>query len=68
MRTKVRKWGNSLGIVIPKEVAEAGGIRPGDEVSTEIRKVSDMTEVFGSLRGWKKSAQEIKDEARKGWS
>jgi len=68
MRAKVRRWGNSLGIVIPKEVVEASGIRPGDEVSAEIRKISNVAEIFGSLRGWRKSAQEIKNEARRGWS
>ena len=29
---KVAKWGNSLAIRIPKDVAEALGIREGDEV------------------------------------
>lgn len=67
MRVRVRKWGSSLGIVIPKEVAEAKGVRPGDEVLAEIRKLSNVREIFGSLSSWKKSAQRIKEEARKGW-
>ena len=67
MRVRVRKWGSSLGIVIPKEVAEAKGVRPGDEVLAEIRKLSNIGEIFGSLSNWKKSAQRIKEEARKGW-
>lgn len=67
MRAKVRKWGSSLGIVIPKEIAEARGVGPGDEVLAEIRRISNMKEMFGSLRGWKRPTQQIKEEARKGW-
>lgn len=67
MKAKVRKWGNSLGIVVPKEVAETEGLRAGDEVLAEIRKLSNVGEIFGSLSGWKRDTQLIKDEARKGW-
>jgi antitoxin component of MazEF toxin-antitoxin module len=67
MKAKVRKWGSSLGIVIPKEIAEAKGVRAGDEVLAEVRKISNMREIFGSLRGWQRSTQRIKEEARKGW-
>jgi antitoxin component of MazEF toxin-antitoxin module len=67
MKVKVRKWGSSLGIVIPKEIAEAKGVKPGDEVLAELRKISNMKEIFGSLRGWRRSTQQIKEEARKGW-
>jgi bifunctional DNA-binding transcriptional regulator/antitoxin component of YhaV-PrlF toxin-antitoxin module len=67
MKAKVREWGGSLGIVIPNEIAEIKGIRAGDEVLAEIRKISNLGEVFGSLSGWARSTQLIKDEARKGW-
>jgi len=67
MKAKVRKWGSSLGIVIPKEVAEAKGVRPGDEVVAEIKKLSSVGEIFGSLKGWRKPTQRIKEEVRKGW-
>lgn len=32
LNVKVAKWGNSLAIRIPKDVAEALGIKEGDEV------------------------------------
>lgn len=67
MKTKVRKWGSSVGIVIPKEVAEARGVKPGDEVLAEIRKISNIREIFGSLSDWKRPTQQIKEEARRGW-
>lgn len=36
VETTVRKWGNSLGIVIPKEFA--GDLRPEDKVHISVRK------------------------------
>jgi antitoxin MazE len=35
MRTSVQKWGNSLGIRIPKLVAEETALRPGSMVELE---------------------------------
>jgi len=67
MKVKARKWGNSVGIVIPKEIADSKGIEPGDEVLVEMAKLPKADEIFGSLKGWKRSAQQIKDEARRSW-
>lgn len=67
LKVKVRKWGNSLGVVIPKETVKEKNVKAGDEVYAEIRKPSDIKKIFGSLKEWKRDTQEIKDEARQGW-
>lgn len=36
MKTKIRKWDNSVGIVIPSETLERAGIRLGDTVSIDV--------------------------------
>jgi len=36
MRTRVARWGHSLAIRIPKPLAEATGLRPGEEVILEV--------------------------------
>jgi len=36
MRTKVQKWGNSLGIRIPKAVAEDIDVRAGGDVDLKV--------------------------------
>ncbi len=36
MRTKVRKWGNSLGLRIPKALAEATGVGEGSAVFVAV--------------------------------
>ena len=36
MKVKVAKWGNSLGVRLPKAAAEAAGLRPGTEVDVVV--------------------------------
>lgn len=36
MKTKIRKWDNSVGIVIPSDTLEHAGIRLGDTVSIDV--------------------------------
>src|SRR5439155_19208746 len=38
IRTVMRKWGNSLGVVIPREEASKEGLHENDEVEIVIRK------------------------------
>ena len=61
-----KKWGSSIGFVIPKEVAEREKIKPNSKVKFEIIKVSDISDTFGKLRR-KISGQEFKDRTRAGW-
>ena len=36
MQTKIQKWGNSLGLRIPKSFAEEAGVEAGSEVDLAI--------------------------------
>ena len=36
MQTKIQKWGNSLGLRIPKSFAEQVGVKAGSEVDLSI--------------------------------
>lgn len=36
MTTDLGRWGNSLGVRIPKAVAERAGLREGDRVSLDV--------------------------------
>ena len=69
IKTIAKKWGSSIGVIIPKEVVEAKKIRENDEIIIEVVKTPLIaSEVFGMIRGKnKKSGQEIKDEMRRGW-
>ncbi len=37
MNTKVQKWGNSLGLRIPKSLAEEAGVEAGSTVDVSVR-------------------------------
>ena len=67
MITKTRKWGNSLGVIIPKETVEKERIKEDEKIRFMIlRNTRVLKESFGTLKGkWKKSGQQIKDQARK---
>lgn len=61
-----KKWGNSIGIRIPSEVAEKEGIKPEDRILVDIKKLEKPEEsAFGSLTGWSLDAQSVKDELRR---
>jgi len=61
-----RKWGNSVGISLPKEVAEKANIKPDKEIRLFIQeKKVDLSKVFGTLK-IKESTQKILDKIREG--
>ena len=62
---KLREWGSSLGLVVPKEAVIKEGLKPGDEVVIEIKKAKTLKDLFGSLKVLKADAQAFKDERRK---
>jgi len=63
--TVVKKWGNSLGIVIPSDVAEMEHIKEKEKIRFMIiRDSKALTKTFGIAKG-KLNAQEIKDQLRK---
>lgn len=67
IKTKLRKWGNSFGIVVPKKAIEDSKLKEGEEVTVLMNKekVTVLREIFGALKGWKIDTQKFKDELRK---
>ncbi len=64
-RAKLRKWGDSLGVVVPKEVVNEQRLKEGDEILIDIKPARTMKDIFGSWKGLKIDAQQFKDERRK---
>ncbi len=65
---ETKKWGNSLGVILPKEIAEKEHIKESDKVKLIILRESSKTlkETFGLLKGkLDKTSQQIKDELRR---
>lgn len=62
----VRKWGSSLGIVIPKEVAEKIQLKAEQKVKVLIEKTgtAKVKEIFGMLKLEKPTEMLITDAER----
>ena len=66
VEAKVRQWGNSLGVILPKQFVEHEELHEGDVILLDVVKEADLSDIFGSLPR-KMSGQEFKDMVRKGW-
>lgn len=64
LEVTVKRWGNSLGVVIPSETADKLGIKPEETISIEIHKEKNvLKDLFGALP-FKKPTNQILKEAR----
>ena len=67
VRAVVRRWGNSYGIVLPKDTVRKHRLSENDIVDIKIEStVRPVERLFGTLRT-RRSAQGIKDESRAIW-
>ena len=66
VRAKVRRIGNSLGVVIPTTETKLHDIKEGDLVEIKIGRTIRLDRLFGSVV-FSKPTQELKDEMRSGW-
>lgn len=62
----MKKWGNSLGLIIPADLATKQGLKEGDEVEYQLRKCDEVKELFGKYP--MDDIQKIKDELRREWT
>ncbi|MBI4116375.1 AbrB/MazE/SpoVT family DNA-binding domain-containing protein [Candidatus Pacearchaeota archaeon] len=67
IEVQTRKWGNSIGIIIPKEVVEKEKIKENQRIIVNIVKEADLSDIFGMIKKRKMSAQKMKDLSRKEW-
>ena len=69
IKTKTRKWGSSIAVILPKSLVDEKKIRENEEITIEVKNRPLVGDLFGKFpRKSKRTAQEIKDEARKGWN
>ena len=62
----VKRWGNSMGVVLPKQIVEEGKLRENERILIEVVKEAALSKLFGSLKR-KMSGQEFKDMVKEGW-
>lgn len=67
IKTRIREWGNSIGVVIPKEKAAEGNIKANDKVKIFITREDDslkVKDIFGSIK-WKAKTKKLLKEIDK---
>jgi len=63
---RLKAWGNSIGVVIPKEILQQERLSVNDEVEITIRKKTNpLREAFGKLKGVKARLNKTTDELLK---
>lgn len=63
----VKKWGNSFGVVLPKDIVEKEGLKENGRIVINIIKQADLSDIFGLVKKRKISGQKMKDLSRKEW-
>lgn len=70
IKTKIKKWGNSFSVIIPKDIINREGLKEDNEVFitvqpkkyTTVGDLMEMAKKFKLKRKSTKSTQEIMDE------
>lgn len=47
---EAKKWGNSIGVIIPKDVAKQLELKPGEELDVDLVK-KQRIDFFGKYKG-----------------
>jgi antitoxin component of MazEF toxin-antitoxin module len=64
-KSKLKRWGNSFGVVLPKDIVEKEGLREGEEVEISVRRASNIKQLFGKYPF--ENLQQQKERMRRGW-
>ena len=67
IEVKIRKWGNSFGVILPKELLDRKGLKEEDGIVIEIVKEADLSKIFGSIKKRRLSGQKFKELVKEGW-
>jgi len=67
IEVKVKRWGNSMGVILPKGLVDKQRLHEDDTIVIQVFKKADLRKLFGSLKHVKMSGQAFKDMVREGW-
>lgn len=63
----IKKWGNSFGVILPKEIIKKEGLKENKKIFIDVVKEADLSDIFGLVKKRKMSGQRMKDLSRKEW-
>lgn len=64
---KAKKWGNSIGLVIPADVVKKERIQPGDAVELVVRRRIPRLEELGGTVKLRHKLDNLLREMEEGW-
>jgi len=64
--TSLKSWGNSIGVIIPKEELQKENLSVNNNVTVIVMQTKKVKvkDLFGKLENWKKPTSQIIAEAR----
>ena len=70
IKTKVKQWGNSVGVIIPKEAVNRMNLKLGEFIIVDIKKKEGvLRELFGSMKfgDSRKALKEFRKDMESKW-
>lgn len=68
IESRLRTWGRSVGVVIPKHIIKYQKLRPGDHVNLMlVKKTNVLRETFGKFKLNKSTEEILKEIDEEGW-
>ena len=65
IKTRLRRWGNSLGVIVPQKVIESEKVKEGDEITLLVsNKKPNLRKLYGKHK-FKKPVEQIMKEMDK---
>jgi len=65
LKTKLRKWGNSFGVVVPQRIVEKENVSEGDEITIFlVGERVNLRKLFGAHKFKKPTSQMMKEVDR----
>ena len=66
IKAKTKKWGNSIGVIIPKEIIRQQNIKPDQEITILIssKPITTGRDIWGTFK-FKKSTEQLMREVDK---
>ena len=63
LKTELRKWGNSFGLVVPKAIVRKEKLKTHQKITVLLLKESNtLKKTFGMAKGWKTPTKKILEQ------
>ena len=67
LKAEIRRWGNSLGVILPKDVTRRLKLKEHEMIELKVKRgKEDLMDLFGTLK-FKEPTKKIIKEIKEGW-